>query len=537
MSFNLADVLKDVSNLDTGREQIVYISRELIDSDPNNFYSLDGLHTLADNIATVGLQQPIRVRKQADGRYITVSGHRRRAAIDILAKDDPERWEQIPCIVESGAASPAMQQLALIYANSSTRQLSGVELSKQAEQVEKLLYQLKEEGYEFPGRMRDHVAEAVNASKSKLARLKVIRSKLIPQFMRLWEAGSLRESVAYTLAGATPGRQKAIWIAQTNDGKTPFRCTDDWVGSILRQMTDVETVCKKMACRVNDISTCDHMYVRQSRAAALRQYTALSCHGCCIACSFLSSCSFSCERAADAKKKLKDKAREDSKSAKAAQREKEQPERDILALAYSRVKQLREDRGISAEDFVTASMGYAYPGSMARLPGLEDGSDVRLSDRMPGGIWANEALELIRTAELLGCSIDYLLGRDVPAEPAKNVSNLGTGWRTGEPDDPGVYAALGTILGAADPLLELWKWDGTQWRLSGASGTPVAAFDAQVHYWLPIPSKAGACTTCMSNSGQCGAAAFCSDPATCRLQCDKDDCNGRCGWIEEGGNG
>lgn len=229
MSFNLADVLKDVSNLDTGREQIEYISRELIGSDPNNFYSLDGLDALADNIATVGLQQPIRVRKQEDGRYITVSGHRRRAAIDILAKDDPERWAQIPCIVESGAASPAMQQLALIYANSSTRQLSGVELSKQAEQVEKLLYQLKEEGHEFPGRMRDHVAEAVNASKSKLARLKVIRSKLIPQFMTLWENGGLRESTAYTLAGAAPERQKSIWIAQTNDYTRPFRCTDDWV--------------------------------------------------------------------------------------------------------------------------------------------------------------------------------------------------------------------------------------------------------------------------------------------------------------------
>lgn len=38
--------------------------------------------------------------------------------------------------------------------------------------------ELKEEGVEFPGRMRDHVAEACKVSKSKIARLKVIREGL-----------------------------------------------------------------------------------------------------------------------------------------------------------------------------------------------------------------------------------------------------------------------------------------------------------------------------------------------------------------------
>ena len=45
--FDLADLLKDVSNLDTahsdGREQIEYIDIGLIDSDPGNFYKLTQL--------------------------------------------------------------------------------------------------------------------------------------------------------------------------------------------------------------------------------------------------------------------------------------------------------------------------------------------------------------------------------------------------------------------------------------------------------------------------------------------------------------
>ena len=59
-------------------------------------------------------------------------------------------------------ASPELQQLRLIYANANTRTMTGAELAEQAAQVEKLLYQLKEQGYEFPGRMRDHVAQALS---------------------------------------------------------------------------------------------------------------------------------------------------------------------------------------------------------------------------------------------------------------------------------------------------------------------------------------------------------------------------------------
>ena len=60
--FDLADVLKGVPNLGTSKKQLEYIKRELIDPDPNNFYSLTGIEELAANIQLCGLQQPILVR-------------------------------------------------------------------------------------------------------------------------------------------------------------------------------------------------------------------------------------------------------------------------------------------------------------------------------------------------------------------------------------------------------------------------------------------------------------------------------------------
>ena len=191
--FDLAAVLKGVPNLDTGEEQIVRLPLEAIDPDPENFYSLDGLDELAGNIETVGLLDPIRVRPNGE-RYTVVSGHRRRAAC-LLIRDggNPMFDAGVPCIVEYGEASEAMRRLRLIYANASTRQLTSAEQSKQAEEVTRLLYELKEQGVEFPGRMRDHVAQACNLTKSKIGRLHAIRENLIPELLDFYDRGKMVE--------------------------------------------------------------------------------------------------------------------------------------------------------------------------------------------------------------------------------------------------------------------------------------------------------------------------------------------------------
>ena len=169
------------------REQIEYIDLNLIDSDPNNFYELSGIDELASNILLCGLQQPIRVRDGEGGRVVIVSGHRRKAALEYLSEEGHVQFNKAPCIREKEIGSPALQELRLIYANSDTRRMSSADLSHQAERVEALLYQLKEEGYEFPGRMRDHVAQACKVSKTKLSNLKVIRENLCPQWKKAWE--------------------------------------------------------------------------------------------------------------------------------------------------------------------------------------------------------------------------------------------------------------------------------------------------------------------------------------------------------------
>ena len=211
-AFNLGDYLKPaegVSNSDT--EQIVRIDLDLIDADPNNFYSLEGIEELAANIELVGLLDALRVRPNGQ-RYTIVSGHRRRAALQLIRDGGSSQFDAgVPCIVEYGEASDAMRELRLIYANSATRVMSAADLSKQAERVTELLYRLKEQGVEFPGRMRDHVAEACRVSAAKIGRLKAIRGNLRDSYRLLFDAGKLNEGSAYRISQEEPEVQKKLF--------------------------------------------------------------------------------------------------------------------------------------------------------------------------------------------------------------------------------------------------------------------------------------------------------------------------------------
>lgn len=486
MAFDLAAMLKDVSSLDTGKKQITYLRRENLDADAGNFYAVRDVDALADNISVVGLQQPILVRPgQKAGRYTVVSGHRRLAALAKLAEEDPDKWAEVPCIVEADSASPALQQLQLIYANSDTRQKNAFEIGEEAAQVEQLFYQLQEEGYEFPGRMRDHVAEVVGVSRSKLARLKVIREKLIAPFMARFEAGSLPEGTAYVLAQASSDRQNLIYEANVAAYGEDFMAPpQSRVENNLAWMQKVASLCGGLKCPVSQTCTKAHAPALLRAAAALGQYSCLSCEGCCRECQNLDYCRNSCEYAGDIKKaRLHQRNQENAEKKAAEKAEKQQRERsakDLLTVAYNRVARLRADKSIEPKDFVKASLGYPYPNDVSRIQELEHGNP-KLNDRMPGGIWADEARRLVATAELLGCSTDYLLGRDVPAQ----TEAAGGGWRTGNPPEPGDYVVIYYYGFDAHPqkMAHLAWWSGENWVMFGTS----IPDDVVVAAWIASP--------------------------------------------------
>lgn len=486
MSFDLGAMLKDVSKLDTSREQIEYIRLDQIDADPNNFYQIRGIEDLAANISLCGLQQPIRVRQkpEAPERYVTVSGHRRRAALELLAKDDPERWVEIPCIVERDTVSPALQQLRLIYANANTRTMTSAELGEQAAQVEKLLYQLKEEGYEFPGRMRDHVAEAVNVSRTKLARLKVIRDSLAECWMQCYKDGTIMESTAYELA-RMPREWQDLVYAEKVAAKANLRwlCADD-VKSIMKRFAEID----KLTCQKNGGAPCKNRGSMLRKAVRIERYYSCSCTKCCESCDVLSTCKMACSLLADKVKQLRAEQRDERQQKKMETEARERPVIDYIRGVYDRVGKARKACGASVRDLYKAEKVYYAQTDDQKQSKLESGNaEITTNTILPFGynFRHGDAERLCAVADLLGCSIDYLLGRDVSnsdtALAKENVSNLDTGWRTGTPPEPGDYAVYVSAAGII--YADEFRWNGSAWF---CCGTPIDD-DDYVFAWTYPP--------------------------------------------------
>lgn len=209
--FSVSDYIKpeDVSKWDTEATAISFIPRERLRQNEKNFYATSNIDELADSIALNGIIEPIIVRPVRDGSgdYRIISGHRRFLAICELAKAEPERWDRVPAIIRE-PTSDVLEELLLIEANRATRVMSSADTMRQAERYRELLAELKRQGVEIPGRLRDAVAEAMQISASRLARLDVIRKNLSPEWMEAFETGSLSESAAYELA-RLPQEQQA----------------------------------------------------------------------------------------------------------------------------------------------------------------------------------------------------------------------------------------------------------------------------------------------------------------------------------------
>lgn len=222
--FNLAALVPEmdaVSNLDTPRITMIPITE--LRPNGGNFYDTSNIGDLVDSIELNGLLEPLCVfrRAQGTGSYVIFSGHRRYLALHLLYKKDRARWNEVPCIVFPDPHDANRETVMLIHANSTGRVLSNWEKAEQALRLKKALVAMREGGAELPGRIRDLVAEEMQMSASKLARLEAIGNNLkFPGFADAWRDGKLGESVAYEISKLSMNKQMDVWDGMVSAGKS-----------------------------------------------------------------------------------------------------------------------------------------------------------------------------------------------------------------------------------------------------------------------------------------------------------------------------
>lgn len=406
--FDLSSLMETVSNLDTtaAAPSVQLIPLEDILDNKANFYRVDPaeLKPLADSIAMDGLQQYPLVTPHPDqpGKYLLLSGHRRCAALRLLAEDPEnprEDLRQVPCTVRR-YGSAAMAELQLILANSTARVLTNAELAKQAERMELLLYQLREEGYEFPGRMRDQVAAACKVSAPKLARLKVIREKLkAPEFLLLFETDKLPEQTAYALARLPEDLQQRLALISTDiPGNVADmllkKCGDGWRWEPEMQCPDGKT------CKRGD------SFLRHDLE---RPYEMCGGRTCCLECPRAQNEYAPCDRMCSKAQAVRKAQRDEKKAALEAEAQKRtrRYQRETQANAQ-RVLRAIEAAGLPDREHIPwESMDRLYVGLIRQYAAGEFPDEAC---RYGAELSPSRLGDPAKTAKVLGCSTDYLLG-------------------------------------------------------------------------------------------------------------------------------
>lgn len=224
--FNLTALVPEmeaVSNSDTPR--ITMIPIEELRPNGGNFYDTSNFEDLADSIELNGLLEPLCVfrRGQGTGSYVIFSGHRRYCALrHLYDRSGRTRWAEVPCIVYPDPHDANRETVMLIHANSTGRILSNWEKAEQALRLKKALVAMRESGAELPGRIRDLVAEEMQMSASKLARLDAIQKNLTQRKLKnAWKRGEIGESVAYELS-KLPYYQQTMVVSACERGGIPF---------------------------------------------------------------------------------------------------------------------------------------------------------------------------------------------------------------------------------------------------------------------------------------------------------------------------
>lgn len=503
--FDLGDYLKTVAVPNSGTaapEQLLQLPLSQLREDARNFYSVEGVENLAANIQLCGLMDPLRVRREGDV-YIIVSGHRRFAALKLLAQED-ERFSFVSCILEPEGTSSAMQELRLIYANSDTRRMSSYDIGKQAQRVQTLLYELKEAGVEFPGRMRDHVAEACKISKSKLSRLAAIEAHLLPSIREKYWTGAektdLSESTAYALSQLPESLQNLVIDAYVRKEGIVMRWLPAGsVEKIREAVSEAEKVkCPVAAVCANTSRRAGHII----RAIVAHPYERPACAShCCATCPKLTSCGDACPLQAPKKRGLLAAARGEKRRDAEEKAARERPAVERVSTLWHRFGQLRQKAGLSGEDFLKA-IDAPYAKASSEMRQLETGDTLLFTPNteLPYGCGCTLSVvdRWLKSAELLGCSVDYLMGRtDDPrtieqaAHPLAGQQMMLAGWMPGGTNPAHDCEAVAMVLldDGLPPMRVGLSWSSGAWRYGSSPGAP--AVTDEILAWLEIPAWPG----------------------------------------------
>lgn len=449
--FNVMDVLGE--QLAGVADTMMEIPVDDIRDNPRNFYPTpdpQALRALMDSIRANGLLEPPTVVPAGDGTYRLISGHSRMAAIKALRETEtPDQWATVLCRVLP-PMSEGQEQAAVIEANRQ-RVKSNALLADEAEKLTAAYIKRREAGEELPGRIRDHVAEALQVKATKIANLSAIKNGLkVPGLVERWKRDEIPEAAALQIARMDIDEQYRLL---------------DWIIDKRRSCT-INEVRKFSTCYTVTRRKCEHTGRMCENAERMydHDYRYGEWHGsnCCLNCLDRDTCPAAC--------KYVEKKPVEQPEAPAVNPAAKDPRLDYKVMVPTfcqRVKELRIQTGMTRKEFAQ---------SIDEFPGTYSACE---NASMCG------SEKIAKLALCFGVSTDYLYGlTDELTPPTLPEGQLMiAGWMPGStnPAEPGEFAAY-VDLGDGKLLKRFFDWDGQHWMMSGGIEA-----QAPVVWWMRLP--------------------------------------------------
>ena len=179
----------------------------------HNKYSMDEIEELAAGIEMAGgLHEPL-ILGRINGEYWLASGHRRRAAIEMLVQGGAENFRVVNCRYKDMTETEF--RLHVLIGNAFNRHYTDYDKMIEAEEWKNALKQAQREKLlilEHGERVRDYVARIMGTSAAVIGDYNRINKNAVPEVKEQFEKGEMGVTAAAAASQLPESEQKEIAV-------------------------------------------------------------------------------------------------------------------------------------------------------------------------------------------------------------------------------------------------------------------------------------------------------------------------------------
>lgn len=251
LGMGVFDGLQDKLEENLAVTDIRNIDIKLLVPAKENFYKLDKMDELTDDIKEHGLYHNLLVKEIEEGKYKIISGHRRYKSLLEL------NFTEVPCKIVDKNINDLDVEIMMIKANSTGRELNDDTKRIQINRLEELYKAKKRSGEDVRGKLRDKIGNDLGLSGSQVQKYMQLNKKLIPKLQKLLDNKEITFTNAFDYTKFDEEQQKNIYellITNLGDKKTVIQNLNNELSKKSNEIKSMAAVNQELNNKIEELN-------------------------------------------------------------------------------------------------------------------------------------------------------------------------------------------------------------------------------------------------------------------------------------------